>query len=169
MRRRIRTMDSLARTVLELVLGITACAFLLEGIGLIFVKQKLSYTIGIFYGAALAIAMTFHMAHNLSDALSWDEENARRIARKGSFFRYLMAALFMGGFAYFKLGNFLGCVLGIMCLKAAAYLQPTVHKIINHIFKIREEGGCENAIIDDEDTDDISDWIEHRFYDSWFD
>ncbi len=167
MKRKIETMDSLKRTVLELAAGILLCALLFEAAGLIFAERKLFYTIGILYGAVLAVAMAVHMAWNLNDALDWDEDHARKIARRGSFFRYLMAAILMGVFAYFKLGNFLACVLGIMCLKAAAYLQPVVHKIINHIFKIKEEGGCKNAIIDDEDADDISDWIEHRFYDTW--
>lgn len=108
------------------------------------------------------------MAHSLNDALDRDEENARRIIRKGTSIRYGAVILIILLLAYLKIGNILSCFLGIMTLKAAAYAQPYVHKLLNKIFHI-EEGGCENAVIDDDDELELGKWTECGFYDSWID
>lgn len=160
-------MDSLKRTVVELLIGIAFFGMLFEVGGILFVRDKVSYSIGILCGVVIAAGMAIHMAYNLSDALDWDEEHARRIARKGAFIRYLAVVLVTILLAYFKIGNILSCFLGIMSLKTSAYAQPYVHKLLNKIFNI-EEGGCENAIIDDDDEFDFGEWAERGFHDSWF-
>ncbi len=164
----IEKMDSLKRTVLDLLIGIVIFGVLFEVLGILFVKDKGAYTIGIVCGVLIAAGMAIHMAHNLNDALDWDAENATRIARKGTVLRYGAVTLITILLAYFKIGNILSCFLGIMTLKTAAYAQPYVHKLFNKIFNI-EEGGCENAIIDDDDEFDFSEWAERGFYDSRFD
>ena len=164
----IRKMDSLRRTVLELLLGIVLWGILFELGGLLIVKDRISYSIGMLCGVLIAVGMAIHMAYNLNNALDWDEENARRIARKGSMIRYMAVALITILIAYFKIGDILSCFLGIMTLKTAAYVQPYVHKLLNKIYHI-EEGGCENAIIDDDDEFDLGKWAECGFYDSWLD
>lgn len=161
----IEKMDSLKRTVLELMLGITVFGVLFEAGGLLLAKEKVSYSVGILCGVLLAAGMALHMAYNINDALDWDAEHAAKALRKGSVFRYTAVTLTTMLLAYFKIGNILSCMLGIMTLKAAAYSQPFVHKLLNKIYHI-EEGGCENAIIDDdEDEFDFSEWAEHGFYD----
>lgn len=161
----IEKMDSLKRTVLELLLGITFWGILFEAGGLLFAKEKLSYSVGMLCGVLLAAGMALHMAYNINDALDWDAEVAAKTLRRGSIFRYATVTLITMLLAYFKIGNILSCMLGIMTLKTAAYSQPFVHKLLNKIYHI-EEGGCENAIIDDdEDEFDFSEWAEHGFHD----
>lgn len=161
-------MDSLKRTVLELLIGILLFGLLFEIAGLLFVKNKISHSIGIGCGMLVAAGMAIHMAYNINDALDWDAETAAKTLRRGSILRYGVVALITMLLAYFKIGNVISCFLGIMSLKTAAYTQPIVHKVINKIFKI-EEGGYENAIIDDDDEFDFGEWAEHGFHGSWTD
>ena len=164
----IEKMDSLKRTVLELLLGILLFGLLFEVVGIWFAADKLSYSIGIGCGILVAAGMAVHMAYNIDDALNWDAEQAAKILKKGSMLRYGAVALITILLAYFKIGNILSCMLGIMTLKTAAYTQPVVHKVINKIFKI-EEGGYENAITTDDDEFDFGEWAERGFHDPWAD
>lgn len=161
-------MDSLKRTVLEIIIGILFWGILFEIGGLIFVKNKMPYSVGLLCGILIAAGLTLHMAYNLNNALDWEPEIAKKEVRKGAFFRYLAVAVITMLLAYFKIGNVLSCFLGIMTLKTAAYVQPFVHKLLNKIYHI-EEGGCEYAIITDDDEFDFSEWAEHGFHDSRFD
>lgn len=165
----IEKMDSLKRTVLELLIGILFFGILFEIVGVLLVKEKAAYSIGILCGVVMAVLMLLHMAHNLDEALNWDEATAKRQVRQGTLLRYGLVSLATILLGYFKIGNVLSCFLGIMSLKTAVYIQPFVHKVINKTLKI-EEGGYENAIIDDDDTEfDFGEWAERGFHDSWFD
>lgn len=160
----IEKMDSLKRTVLELLVGILLFGLVFEFAGLLLVKEKVSHSIGIGCGMLIAAGMTIHMAYNINDALDWDAEQAAKALKKGSMMRYATVVLITMLLAYFKIGNVISCFLGIMTLKTAAYTQPIVHKVINKIFKI-EEGGYEDAIITDDDEFDFSEWAECGFHD----
>ena len=164
----IEKMNSLERTVLELLLGVAFWGMLFELGGLLFAADKLFWSIGILCGIVIAAGMTVHMAWNLNNALDWEAEIAKREVRKGATLRYAAVVLITILLAYFKIGNIFSCFLGIMSLKTAAYTQPYVHKILNKIFCI-EEGGGEYAIIDDDDEFDFSEWAERGFHDSRFD
>ena len=160
----IEKMDKLKRTVLELLLGILICGVLFEAAGLLLVKDKGAYSVGILCGIFIAAGLAIHMAYNLNKALDWDAQFAQKSIRGGAVLRYTMVAVITILLAYFKIGNIYSCFLGIMSLKAAAYMQPFIHKTINKIYKI-EEGGCGNAIIDDDDEFDFSEWAECGFHD----
>ena len=160
----IEKMDSLKRTVLELLLGILLFGLLFELAGVLFVTDKIAYSIGIGCGMVIAAGMAIHMAYNINDALDWDAEQAAKALRRGSMLRYATVVLITMLLAYFKIGNVISCFLGIMTLKTAAYAQPIVHKMINKILKI-EEGGYENAITFDDDEFDFGEWAECGFHD----
>ena len=160
----IKKMDSLKRTVLELLIGILLFGLVFEVVGVFIAADWISHTIGIGCGMLLAAGMTIHMAYNINDAMDWDAQHAAKTLRRGSFFRYGMVTLLMMLFAYFKIGNIISCFFGIMTLKTAAYSQPIVHKVINKILKI-EEGGYENAITCDDDEFDFGEWAECGFHD----
>ncbi len=163
-------MTSWKRTLLELLAGIVLWGMIFEIIGIIFVKDKLSHSIGMLLGVLIALAMAAHMAFSLNSALDWDEEHAKRSIWKSYMLRYTAVALCIGLIAYFGIGNVISCFFGIMTLKAAAYLQPYLHRFCNkYLLKIEEEGGCEDGIIDADDEDDSGDWTECGFYDSWSD
>ena len=160
-------MDSLKRTVLEIIIGILSWGTLFEIGGLILAKNRVTYSVGMLCGILIAVGLTVHMAYNVNNALDWEPEIAKKEVRKGATFRYLAVVVITVLLAYFKIGDILSCFLGIMTLKTAAYVQPYVHKLLNKIYHI-EEGGCENAIIDDDEEFDFSEWAERGFHDSWF-
>lgn len=163
-------MTSWKRTLLELLAGIVLSGILFEIVGLIFVKDRLAHSIGMVLGILIALAMATHMAFSLDSALQWDEEHAKRSIWKSYMLRYTSVAICMGLVAYFRIGNIISCFCGIMSLKAAAYLQPHLHRFCNkYILKIEEEGGDVDGIIDADAEDDLSDWTECGFYDSWSD
>ena len=165
-------MTSWKRTLLELLAGIVLFGILFECIGLVFVKGRLAHSVGMFLGILIALGMGTHMAYSISNALDWDEAHAKTAMWKSYMIRYIAVALAMGIIAYFQIGNIISCFCGIMSLKAAAYLQPHLHRFVNkYILKIEEEGGCVDGIVDADDDaeDDLSDWTECGFYDSWSD
>ena len=165
-------MNSWKRTLAALLTGIVLSGILFELIGLIFVKDKISHSLGMLIGILIALGMATHMAYSLNNALDWDEEHAKRAIWKSYMLRYASVAVCMGLVAYFRIGDIISCFIGIMSLKAAAYLQPYLHKFCNkYILKIEEVGGCVDGIMDaDGDAeDDLSDWTECGFYDSWSD
>ena len=113
----IEKMDSLKRTVLELLVGILLFGLVFEFAGLLLVKEKVSHSIGIGCGMLIAAGMTIHMAYNINDALDWDAEQAAKALKKGSMMRYATVVLITMLLAYFKIGNVISCFLGIMTLK----------------------------------------------------
>ena len=162
-------MSSWKRTLTELLAGIVLAGIVFEFIGLIFVKDRLSHSIGMLIGVVMALAMATHMAFSLSNALDWDEENAKRSLWKSNLLRYVLVVVCFMLTAYFRIGNMISCFLGIMTLKMAAYLQPHLHRLCNkYILKIEEEGGCVDGIMDAnvDAEDDLGDWPECGLYDS---
>ena len=165
-------MSSWKRTLTELLAGIVLAGIVFEIIGLIFVKDRLSHSIGMLIGVVMALAMATHMAFSLSNALDWDEEHAKSSLWKSNILRYVLVVVCFMLSAYFRIGNMISCFFGIMTLKLAAYLQPHLHRLCNkYILKIEEEGGCVDGIMDAnvDAEDDPGDWTECGFYDSWTD
>ena len=142
-------MSSWKRTLTELLAGIVLAGIVFEFIGLIFVKDRLSHSIGMLIGVVMALAMATHMAFSLSNALDWDEEHAKSSLWKSNILRYVLVVVCFMLSAYFRIGNMISCFFGIMTLKMAAYLQPYLHRLCNkYILKIEEEGGCVDGIMD---------------------
>lgn len=85
------------------------------------------YSLGLWIGVILASAAAFHMWWSLDRGL--DREGAAQgFIRKHAFIRY---AVIVAVFAVVMLtgaANPLAAFLGIMGLKAAAYMQPFIHK-----------------------------------------
>ena len=156
-------MSSWKRTLTELLAGIVLAGIVFEIIGLIFVKDRLSHSIGMLIGVVMALAMATHMAFSLSNALDWDEEHAKSSMWKSNILRYVLVVVCFMLSAYFRIGNMVSCFFGIMTLKMSAYLQPYLHRLCNkYILKIEEEGGCVDGIMDaDGDAeDDPGNWTE---------
>ena len=162
-------MSSWKRTLTELLAGIVLVGIGFEFIGLIFVKDRLSHSIGMLIGVVMALAMATHMAFSLSNALDWDEEHAKSSMWKSNLLSYVLVVVCFLLSAYFRIGNMISCFFGIMTLKLSAYLQPYLHRLCNkYILKIEEEGGCVDGIMDAnaDAEDDSGDWTECGLYDS---
>lgn len=130
---RLKNVD---RTLLELCSGILVFAVVCQLVVLPFPVDKARYTIGLWIGILLALFSAFHMWHSLNKAFECDEKTAARKVAGGYVIRYLITAacllvLFFADRGYTPV---LACFLGVMGLKAGAFLQPFTHKFYNRIF-----------------------------------
>ena len=108
-----------------LLLGIVLYGLLVQFIGVWFVKDKLLYSTGLWIGIAMAMGMAIHIAVVIEDAIALNGENhARNKIVAWSLLRYMIVVIIFFVTLKFRLGNVL------MGLKAAAYLQPFIHRVL---------------------------------------
>ncbi len=131
-----------------LIAGILLYGIVIQLAGVWFVENKWAYSIGLWYGIALAIGVAIHMAYVIYDAVTFDgEERAKtRVAAKATL-RYVVVAVLFGVLVYFRLGDYITAFVGMMGLKISAYLQPLFTKVIHKLT------GREDASSIDEDNE----------------
>lgn len=125
----LKKLRQLSDVLPDMLFGIFLYGILCQIIGLFFVEEKLFYSIGLWIGIILAMAMAIHMAWSLGIALSLGEDGAIKMMQKQNLLRYGVVVLILGLLMVLRLGNPLSAFLGIMGLKVAAYLQPFTHKL----------------------------------------
>ncbi|MEG0962681.1 MAG: hypothetical protein RR139_09810 [Lachnospiraceae bacterium] len=120
----------------ELVLELIVYGVILQFIGVWFVTDKISYSVGLWIGVVLAIGMAINMAVVIYDAVDLAAQK-RATMRTAAFaaLRYIVVILVFVVVGYLKIGNPITMFIGVMGLKVAAYLQPFTHKIILNITK----------------------------------
>lgn len=121
-------------TLKELFAGILAALLLFQATIVWLVRDRLSYSLGLWIGGALAAALAWHMWKTLDRALSMGEEGAQKTMRRQSAVRYGMIVVILGILMITEAANPLAAFLGIMTLKVAAYIQPITHNVI---FRLR--------------------------------
>ena len=131
-----------------LIAGIVIYGFIIQITGVWLVEDKLSYSIGLWYGIAIGIGMAINLATVIYDAVTFDGEgNANKIVAAKSMLRYIVVAILFGILGYFELGNLFTAFLGVMGLKVSAYAQPLLNKIVN------KTSGSYDAASDDESSE----------------
>ena len=125
-------------TVRELWLGILIWGILCQSIRVWFIKDRLGYSLGLWIGVILAGAAAYHMWWALDRGLD-DEGSAQSYIRKLSLLRYAVILIVFGVLMITEIVNPLSAFLGIMGLKAGAYLQPFLHKRLKREVKNIEE------------------------------
>ena len=113
-----------------LVATIIGYGLVIQFAGVWFVEDKAAYSIGLWYGIAIAVGLAIHIASVLWDAVSMGESKDanRRIIAK-CLLRYFVVAVLLIILGYFHLGNLITAFLGVMGLKVSAYLQPVGMKL----------------------------------------
>lgn len=115
-----------------LVAGILIYGVIIQLTGVWFVEDKLGYSIGLWYGIAIAIGMGINIAIVIYDTVTFYEgESANKRVAAKSILRYGIVALLLGILGYFNIGNLFAAFLGVMGLKVSAYLQPLLAKLTN--------------------------------------
>lgn len=113
-----------------LVLGIILYGIIIELIGIWFVPDKVMFTSGLWIGIAVAVGMAVHIAVVLVDAV--DLQGGEKVRRKivaQYLLRYIVVVAVFLLIMIFHLGNLLAAFVGVMGLKAAAYVQPFMHRV----------------------------------------
>ena len=117
-----------------LIAGILLYGLVVQLIGVWFVDDKVAYTIGLWYGIAIAVGMGVNLAVVIYDAVTIDgtkNANGRVVAK--SLLRYVVVAVLFFILGYFNFGNLYSAFLGVLGLKISAYLQPFLNKVVNRL------------------------------------
>lgn len=130
-----------------LVVGIIIYGFIVQLAGIWFVRDKVGYSIGLWYGIAIGIGMAINLATVIYDAVTFDGEGNvnKRVAAK-SMLRYIIVAILFFILGYFEFGNLITAFLGVMGLKFSAYLQPLFQKLVTKFI------GRKEASLEDENS-----------------
>lgn len=134
MEKLIGMLKRINRTVLEVDLGIVACAVVLQGIAVLFAQDRLNWCLSFLLGSVLAMLAISHMYRTLDRALDLGEGVATKMIYRGYLTRYLVLVaviLFLTATGFL---NPLLVFLAYMSMKVAVYLQPFSHKLFNGIF-----------------------------------
>lgn len=123
------------RTLVDLWTGISLYFLILEVVGLIFTKNRVSYTLGLLAGCATAAFLVWHMYRSIDTALDLGEEDALKYSGKNSMIRMLvMTAVVFAGIRL-SVFSFPAVILGIFGLKIAAFTQPLIHSYLDQGLK----------------------------------
>ena len=123
-------------TLIDLWIGIILYFILFEIIGLIFVTNRISYTLGLLIGCITAAVLAWNMYSSLDTALDMAESDAVKYTRKSSATRWLVMLVVALAGMKFSLLSFPAVITGILGLKISAFFQPyTNSHITKKIFK----------------------------------
>ena len=122
-------LNGLSDVLPDLLIDILLYGVVCEAVGLIFVKDRLFYSIGLLIGILCAMGMAVHMAWSLNMALDLGESGAVKKMQLHNLLRYGIVVVVIFALWLSGIGNPVVAFLGIMGLKVAAYLQPFTHKL----------------------------------------
>ena len=113
----------------DLICGVIALSMLMF-IGLIWARPMLRYALGVVIGAGVAVYLLIHMYRSISWELTMEPKQAETYAKRRTAIRYAVVLLAMIA-VMSGLGRAagIGCILSIVTVKPAAYLQPLTSKI----------------------------------------
>lgn len=135
--------NKIDETLKELLIAILVFEVLAQIIGMIVVACFLEggivkYTVGLWIGAALAFASAWHMWWSIDRNLSVNADRegaARAFAIKQNLIRYAVVLVVFVSLCLTTFSYPLAAFLGIMGLKAGAYMQPFIKKIMHRSLK----------------------------------
>ena len=112
-----------------MMIGITMANIVLAIIAL-FVPDRRHALYAVAAGLAISLLYVIHMVVTLDDALNLDEKSAVSEVRKHMVIRYVLTGVAVGALLYFHIADPVFLVLSVITIKAGAYLQPLVHKLL---------------------------------------
>ena len=98
-----------------------------------FVKDKAGYSIGLWLGITAAVLTILHLSLSLNKALDLGEAGAKKHMVIQNLVRYFVLIVFLGLLMITDFANPLAAFLGLMGVKAGAYLQPFIHMVFGKI------------------------------------
>ena len=102
-------------------------------------EDKISYSIGLWYGVAIAVGLAINLAMVIFDAVTLgDSEHANRRIIAKSILRYVVVVILFFILGYFNFGNLFMAFVGVLGLKVSAYLQGLIEKV-----KHKRSGGSD--------------------------
>jgi len=117
------------KTLHEMLIGMFLFALLTGILCIVFAKRPLYCLVGLLAGLVGALFMVIHMAVTIENSVVLVEKDAVSYTRKMTVIRYGVACALMLAVGITDIGSPVLCVIGLLFLKAGAYLQPVVHKL----------------------------------------
>lgn len=121
------------RTLFELETGILLFGVMCQA-AVFILKDKVFYSMGLWMGILIAMASAFHMWWSLDRALDLPERAAVKSMGTHNILRYFFIVLAFGLIAISRFASPLSAFLGIMGLKASAYMHAVTKKISTLIY-----------------------------------
>lgn len=103
-----------------------------------FVKDKAGFSIGLWFGVLAALLTILHLSISLDKALDLGEAGAKKHMVIQNLVRYFVLIVFLSLLMITDFANPLAAFLGLMSVKAGAYLQPFVHMAYSRIKNKKE-------------------------------
>ena len=129
-------------TLLDLIVGCVIYSLVFECIGLIFVQDKIAWTLGLVLGTLAATGLAVNMYHSIDYCLSLDPVRARRAMTLRSILRLLV--MLGAALAAMRLSflSFPAVIVGILGLKVSSHLHMYTHiYITKKLCKLLMKGG----------------------------
>ena len=120
-------------TLLEMWLGTVLFGVVCQVGPIWFMKDKIGYSIGLWLGIIASLLTVLHLSTSLERALSLDEGSAKKHMVTQNLVRYFVIIVFLVVLMITDFANPLAAFLGLMGVKAGAYLQPVLHKVFGKI------------------------------------
>ena len=98
-----------------------------------FVKDKPAYSIGLWLGILASLLTVLHLSLTLDKALDLGESGAKKHMVVQNLIRYFVLIVFLGLLMITDFANPLAAFLGLMGVKAGAYMQPLVNSVFGKI------------------------------------
>ena len=112
-----------------------------------FVNDKVSYTIGLWYGIAIAIGIAINLAMVIYDSVDMaGQKNANRKIIAKSVLRYVVVVILFMILGYFQFGNLYTAFIGVLGVKLSAYAQPLLYKVADKLSG-RSDASPEDEIV----------------------
>lgn len=111
-------------TVVDVWIGLIIYFIIFEIIGLIFVENRIPYTVGLLIGCVTAGFLIWNMFVSIDAALDMTEADATKYTKKKSLFRMLVMLVVacVGMRVYWV--SFPAVIIGLLGLKLSAFFQP---------------------------------------------
>ncbi|MCR4739939.1 MAG: hypothetical protein K5886_06720 [Lachnospiraceae bacterium] len=137
-------------TLKEMLTGILIWALLWQAGILIYPRDRLYNSAGLWIGIILACYYSINLLNSIRMSLEFEEKAAVTYSRKKYLFRYGIVCVVFAVTAFLRIGNLLCLFAGLMGIKIGAYLQPFVRR---RIYKIIDPPG-EPLVEDTEVSED---------------
>ena len=137
------------------VAGILIYGVIVQLTGVWFVQDKWAYSIGLWYGIAIAIGMGINIAVVIYDAVTFGGEgnaNGRVVVK--SALRYVVVVILFCILGYFEIGSIITAFIGAMGLKISAYMQPLLAKLVNKVLG-RDDATSEDEVYQSDEASEL--------------
>lgn len=134
----IQWIQRINETLLDLIAGCLVYSAVFEIIGLLIIRDRPAWTLGLILGTAAAVGMSVSMCRGIDNCLAMEPSAARRTMTIQSVLRLLVMLVVAWLGMRLPQISFPGVIVGILGLKASAHMHMYTNIYITK--KIRRKG-----------------------------